>query len=124
RSPKLPGSPLTPKSNRKNIAWEELDVNVLESLRTLSRTMYKTEGLGGMPAAFGHFDKGGKGYFGREEFIDIIRSRYDVPCSDEHAAAMFEAVDSNGSGRVNYIEFLNAFQITDSRASGRDDWRS
>ena len=126
QSPRMPNSPLTPRSGRKPIEWEELDIDVLERLRTLSRTMYRIEGSGGLPAAFGFFDVDSVGFFGYENFKEVVRDRYEMPfLSDTEALSLFEAVDSNNSGRVNYLEFLNAFQITDSRiAPGGDDWRT
>ena len=124
---RLPSSPLTPKGSRKAISWDELEIGVLERLRILSRTMYRVEGLGGMPSAFAQFDKGSKGYFGRDEFCAVVTERYEMKdAAEAQLEAMFNAVDVNKSGRVNYIEFLNAFQITDSRAANSqngNDWR-
>ena len=55
--------------------------------------------------------------------LDAASLALGVEGVDEAGAKkLFAAVDTNASGRVNYLEFLDAFQVTDRHANS-DSWK-
>lgn len=117
----LPSSPLTPKTSRKALIWDALDIDVVETLSKLSRIIYRVEGSGGMPVAFAKFDLASQGFVEFFSFMEVLKGRYEFPnITDEMGKKMYEAIDSNHSGKFNYQDFLAAFQIADAKG---EDWR-
>ncbi len=112
--------PSTPRNKFVKIKWENLDSWTLECLRTISRKMYKVDRT--LPIAFSRFDRGKNGYFMKEDFVTVLKTVYGLQFSDLDAGKLFDAVDANGSEKVNYLEFVEAFQITDSNPNS-SSWK-
>ncbi len=112
--------PSTPRSRFVKLKWENLDSWTLECLRTISRKMYKVDRT--LPIAFSRFDRSKTGSFSKDDFIIVLKSVYGLQFSDSDAAKLFDAVDANESGKVNYLEFVEAFQITDSNPNS-SSWK-
>jgi len=91
----------------------EPDAWTREALTRLGRHLF----AGGRNAAqvFTSMDKDGDKTVSLDEFITALGSlRIDPPFSDEEAGRLLGTMDTSGSGRINYVEFLDAFKVVDS----------
>jgi Ca2+-binding EF-hand superfamily protein len=74
---------------------------------------------GGKNAAqvFASIDRDGDNSVSFDEFVGCLEAmKLDPPFSRDEAKKLMDAMDINGSGVLNYVEFLDAFKVVDSGA--------
>ncbi|CAE7838556.1 pef-1, partial [Symbiodinium sp. KB8] len=64
---------------------------------------------------FTSIDKDGDKTVSLDEFVSALDSlKLDPPFSRDDAKRLLDVIDTTGSGRINYVEFLDAFKVVDS----------
>ncbi|EPT25249.1 serine/threonine protein phosphatase [Toxoplasma gondii ME49] len=72
---------------------------------------------------FKDYNEGGDGYLSYADFVTGIKrltideEELGFALTDEHLYKVAEAVDTTGSKRINYLEFLQAFHVVDSNSN-------
>lgn len=65
------------------------------------------------PQTFNALDLNGDGVLSSEEFFVGLKKR-GLRFSKSEMRKLLDAVDANKSGKINYVEFLQAFRVADS----------
>lgn len=111
--------PPSPKKNK--LEWDKLDKWTLECLRTISKKFYKVDKT--LPVAFSKFDQKNNAAIDSSEFFKTLNDTYSLDFTREDSDKLFQAVDANDSGKINYMEFVEAFQITDTSLAS-NTWKT
>ena len=117
----MPDGDISPRAfGNVKLDWSRLDEWTLHSLKRLGAAMLgKTHSL---VEAYRMFDKHHRKFIGEDDFIEAAIELGVEGVDSAGAKKLFAAVDTNSSGRVNYLEFLDAFQVTDTHAN-LDSWK-
>lgn len=65
-----------------------------------------------LPQAFAKFDEAETGWISYEAFAKTLIA-FEPTFTTDEGLKLAQAVDGNNSGRINYMEFVNAFKIAD-----------
>ena len=112
---KYPVSAQTPINQIIPLNWAKVDKWTLECLRTISCTMYQKEKT--LQLAFNLMDPKRTGYVTQDAFVQGLKTRYKLQLEDADSIRLFQAIDTQHKGRMNYVQFLGAFQVTNNSAS-------
>ena len=60
--------------------------------------------------AFEKYDTDGNGYITRDEFIMVVKDRYQARLTDTQISQMMKNVDTDKNGKIEKEEFCRAFR--------------
>ncbi|CAK9022140.1 Serine/threonine-protein phosphatase with EF-hands 1 (PPEF-1) (DRES10) (Protein phosphatase with EF calcium-binding domain) (PPEF) [Durusdinium trenchii] len=108
----MPNAPISPRSkHRMKLDWNTMDAWTMDNLKTIVKAIFrKTDTL---REAFKSFDRTGKKYIDMQDFVAAMTGYLELSMSETDAEKLFRVIDTNDSGRVNYLEFIDAFRADD-----------
>lgn len=78
-----------------------------------TQNLLNQQELNDMAELFRKFDKNANGVLSRDELIDAYRSIRGINFSEKEIDDMIKRVDADGSGDINYSEFINTALTND-----------
>mmetsp|Transcript_21966 Transcript_21966/g.35323 ORF Transcript_21966/g.35323 Transcript_21966/m.35323 type:complete len:1069 (+) Transcript_21966:254-3460(+) len=118
----MPDAPISPRSaNKMKLDWSTMDSWTMSNLKLIGKAIYTK--VDTLRDAFKQFDMKGKGYIDIEDFAVALDKFCGLPnVNAADANKLFRVVDTNDSGRVNYLEFIDAFRA-DDRNPRSQSWK-
>jgi len=99
--------------------WKRMDAWTAQKLKDISAKIFSAHSS--LKGAFAHFDANDEGGFGAAEFRRGLEGIH-IHLSEDEARKLFAVVDSNSSGRINVVEFEEAFHVNDNDPRS-DQWK-
>lgn len=93
-----------------------MDAWTVSTLNKVGSALFRGEFGTNAPAVFSSIDTNGDGLLSEEEFISALH-RLKLGLSDGDLKRIMQMVDANGSGKINYLEFVTAFKVHDTKSS-------
>ncbi|GBG31748.1 Serine/threonine-protein phosphatase [Hondaea fermentalgiana] len=117
----FPNQPSSPrKANKMKLDWINMDNWTKEHLKLIGQAIFqRTDSI---RDAFKRFDTEDNGYFTIDQWADRLKSWLNLDLSRPDADKLFKAIDTNESGRLSAIEFVDAFHVRD-RSSSAKSWQ-
>lgn len=117
----FPNQPSSPrKANKMKLDWAAMDEWTKTHLKKIGKEIFKR--TDSIRDAFKKFDDQDRGYISLDDWAARVNSWLELNLSREDADKLFKAIDTNDSGRLSAIEFVDAFHVRD-RSSSAKSWQ-
>mmetsp|Transcript_10910 Transcript_10910/g.19271 ORF Transcript_10910/g.19271 Transcript_10910/m.19271 type:complete len:1080 (+) Transcript_10910:403-3642(+) len=108
----MPDRPISPRNaHNMKLDWSKMDSWTLSKLTAIGRAIFtKTDTL---RDAWEGFDSSKKGYIEAPDFFTAVSQYIGMDISEKDSVKLFKAIDTNNSGKINVLEFFDAFRADD-----------